>query len=219
MAVLAYIRVSTDEQTASGLGLEAQEAAIRARYDTVASTYRDEGYSGADSKRPALLACIDALRRGDVLAVAKRDRLARDVFLSAWIQKEVKRRGARIESAAGEGTEGDDPASVLLRHVIDAFAEFERAVIGARTSAALQAKAKRGEKTGGTCPIGYTVDQSGHLAPNEDEQEAVGIICELKACGFSLRQIATRLERDGVTVRGKTTWHPQTVSNILKKAA
>mgnify|MGYP001457642550 CR=1 FL=1 len=102
MAVLAYIRVSTDEQTASGLGLEAQEAAIRARYDTVASTYRDEGYSGADSKRPALLACIDALRRGDVLAVAKRDRLARDVFLSAWIQKEVKRRGARIESAAGE---------------------------------------------------------------------------------------------------------------------
>ena len=199
MAVLAYIRVSTDEQTASGLGLEAQEAAIRARYDTVASTYRDEGYSGADSKRPALLACIDALRRGDVLAVAKRDRLARDVFLSAWIQKEVKRRGARIESVAGEGTEGDDPASVLPRHVIDALAEFERAVIGARTSSALQAKAARGEKTGGTVPIGFDVDESG--------QEVIAIIRELKARGYSLRQIAAQLEHDGVTVRGKTTWH------------
>jgi site-specific DNA recombinase len=219
MATVGYIRVSTSEQSESGLGLAAQESAIRARYDDVETIYEDRGCSGADSKRPGLMAAIEALRRGDILAVAKLDRLSRERFLSAWIEKECVRRGARVVSVAGEGTQDDDPASVLLRHIVDAFAQFERAQIGARTSAALQAKASRGEKTGGDTPIGYDVDEDGHLTPNVNEQEVIAIIRELKVRGYSLRQISAQLERDSVAVRGKTTWHPQTVSNILKKAA
>lgn len=51
-----------------------------------------------------------------------------------WIEKEVKKRGARIISAAGEGTESDDPGQILMRRMVDAFAEYERAIIKRRTS-------------------------------------------------------------------------------------
>ena len=85
--------------------------------------------------------------------VAKRDRLARDMMLSCWIQKEVKRRGARVVSVAGEGTESDDPSAVLMGQMIDAFAQYERSIIGVRTAAALAAKRRRGEKTGGMSPL------------------------------------------------------------------
>ena len=134
-ASIAYLRVSTDEQANSGLGL-----GLDAQLDAI---YRDEGHSGSDLKRPALMDAIDALSAGDVLVVAKRDRLARDTFFSAWIEKEAKRRGARILSAAGEGTENDDPASVLMRNIIDSFAQYERDLIAARTKAALEQKRRK----------------------------------------------------------------------------
>ena len=81
-ASIAYLRVSTDEQANSGLGLDAQLDAIIAAVGQPDAIYRDEGYSGSDPKRPALMDAIDALSAGDVLVVAKRDRLARDTFFS-----------------------------------------------------------------------------------------------------------------------------------------
>jgi DNA invertase Pin-like site-specific DNA recombinase len=88
------------------------------------------------------------LKPGDSLLVAKRDRLGRDPIVVAMIESAVVRKGARIVSAAGEGTEGDEPSHVLMRHLIDAFAEYERLIIVARTKAALQAKKARGERVG-----------------------------------------------------------------------
>ena len=99
---------------------------------------------------------IATLGKGDVLLVAKRDRIGRlDPMAMAMIEAAVRRRGARIVSAAGEGTESDDPSSILMRRMIDAFAEYERLIIGARTKAGLGAKRRRGEKvTGGAIPYG-----------------------------------------------------------------
>jgi DNA invertase Pin-like site-specific DNA recombinase len=71
---------------------------------------------------------------------AKRDRLARDSFLAVLIEREATRAGARIVSAAGEGTDTDDPAAVFTRRILDAVAELERALTAARTRAALRAK-------------------------------------------------------------------------------
>jgi len=122
----AYLRVSTQEQAESGLGLEAQVAAITKAFGEPGAVYSDEGISGSKADRPALGELLDSLQPGDVVAVAKRDRLARDLFLTLWVEKEAKKAGARIVSAAGEGTENDDPASGLMRHMVDAFAEYER---------------------------------------------------------------------------------------------
>src|SRR6187455_734469 len=118
---IGYLRVSTDQQAESGLGLEAQEAAIRSAASRakleVVSVFVDAGTSGklAIEDRPVLMEAVGALRRGDVLLVAKRDRLARDVIAIALIERLIAKRGARVISAAGEGTDSDDPSGMLMR--------------------------------------------------------------------------------------------------------
>jgi DNA invertase Pin-like site-specific DNA recombinase len=159
---IGYRRISTVEQAGSGLGLDAQQTAIAAAAARLelplADTFTDAGISGGLplEQRPALLAALDAIRRGDVLIVAKRDRLGRDVLNVAMFERLAERKGARIVSAAGEGTDTNDPTSRLMRQIVDCFAEYERAIIRARTCAALQVKKARGERVGGI-PFGYSV--------------------------------------------------------------
>jgi site-specific DNA recombinase len=220
MANLAYLRVSTDEQAESGLGLEAQLAAIRKAVGEPDAVFRDEGISGSKANRPGLLAALEALGEGDALVVAKRDRLARDTYLALWIEKEAKKRGAQIHSAAGEGN-GNDPAAQLMRTLVDAFATYERQQIGIRTAAALERKRAKGEKTGGDVPFGFSLSEDGiHLEANEREQEALAIIRELRERGYALRAICEELEARGVqTKRGGKKWNSGTVQRILKRAA
>src|SRR5262245_29589625 len=125
---IGYCRVSTDQQRESGLGLDGQRAAIEQTATRLqlhlAQTFTDAGLSGSlgVNDRPALADALNALRRGDVLIVAKRDRIARDAFVSVLIERETARRGARIVSAAGEGTDTDDPSAVFTRRILDAVA-------------------------------------------------------------------------------------------------
>jgi DNA invertase Pin-like site-specific DNA recombinase len=168
--IFAYLRVSTGEQAESGAGLKAQEDACQ-RWATrggagLAGEYRDEGVSGTAplEARQGLLAALGKLKAGDVLLVAKRDRLARDPIVLAMIEAAVARRKARIVSAAGEGTEGDGPSDVLMRRIVDAFAEYERLVIRARTKAALVAKKARRERTGSSSPFPKSSKPSSSLA-------------------------------------------------------
>ncbi len=222
MKAIAYTRVSTTEQAESGLGLAAQEASCRscaARLGLALTVVvADQGISGATEleRRPGLLEAIGLLGRGDVLIVAKRDRLGRDPLIVAMIEATIRRRGAKIVSAAGEGTEGDGPADVLMRRLVDAFAEYERLLIGARTKAALQAKRRRGERAGAV-PFGYTADDQGRLTPNPDEQEVVALVRSLRAGGMSIRAIANSLNERRVPSRGEA-WHPTTIARLLKVA-
>ena len=85
-------------------------------------TFINAGTSGglAIEDRPVLLEAVAALKCGDVLLVAKRDRLGRDVIAVAMIERLVSKRGARVVSAAGEGTDSDDPSALLMRRLITA---------------------------------------------------------------------------------------------------
>lgn len=219
MATIAYLRVSTQQQMQSGAGLDAQLDACTRFAGELAGVYRDEGVSGKTGldKRPSLLTAIAELGKGDVLIVAKRDRLGRDPLVVAMIESAVRRKGARIVSAAGEGTDSDAPTDILMRRMVDAFAEYERLIIGARTKAALQAKKARGERTG-SIPYGFRCDDGVNLVKDETEQTAIALIIELNDKGLSLRNIAMRLEKSGHQSRGKS-WHPQTIKNILKEVA
>ena len=220
---VAYLRVSTDDQA---LGPEAQRAAIlrwaaSAGIEVVAWC-EDLGVSGGAplDKRPGLLEALAALpvNGAGVLVVAKRDRLARDVMTAAMTEAAAARVGARVLSAAGEGTEGeaDDPAGLLMRRLIDAFSEYERALIGSRTRAALAVKRARGERVG-SVPLGSTVAADGvHLAPDLAEARALDLIAELRADGLSLRAIAAELNARGVPARGER-WHPTTVARVLRR--
>jgi site-specific DNA recombinase len=222
-----YTRVSTTEQADSGAGLQAQEDAARrfaaAQGWTVAGVFTDAGVSGAAGleKRPALLEAISTLTRGGVLVVAKLDRVSRgEPLAAAMIEAAVARKGARIMSAAGEGTESDEPTAVLMRRMVQAFAEYERLIIGARTRAALQAKSRRGERVG-QVPYGYTLAADGiALEPVAGELAVVEKLRQMRAAGHTLRAIAAELTRQGFLTReGKPTWAHTTVASILRRAA
>lgn len=226
MQAIIYLRVSTDEQAKSGAGLAAQLDSCR-RWATAAGAdaigpFSDEGISGAAGldKRPSLLAAIASLRKGDVLLVAKRDRLGRDSLVIAMIEAGVNRKGARIVSAAGEGTEGDEPTDVLMRRIVDGFSEYERLIIKARTKAALQAKSKRGERVG-RIPYGFTLADDGvQLIENPSEQKVLQLVAELRAAGYSLRAIAAELTARKIPTKGrKQGWCQSTLQRIVARAA
>jgi DNA invertase Pin-like site-specific DNA recombinase len=189
MNTYAYLRVSTSDQ-AERMGLTAQEDACR-KVGTLTQVFRDEGVSGATPlhKRPGLLAAISTLRKDDILVVAKRDRLGRDTIIVAMVEAAVSRKGARIVSAAGEGN-GDTPSDQLMRRLVDAFAEYERAIIRARTSDALASKRRRGERTG-HIPFGYKLARDGtHLEPSSHEQKLLKRIRAMRKADLSWRDIA-----------------------------
>jgi DNA invertase Pin-like site-specific DNA recombinase len=227
-------RVSTDEQAESGLGLEAQEAACRLCATRLGlelvSVHADEGVCSVDpiDKRPGLLEAIASLTKGDVLIVAKRDRLGRDPIVVAMIEAAVRRRGARIVSAAGEGTEGDGPTDVLMRRIVDAFGEYERLIIKARTKAALAVKRSRGEKTGGAVEFGFErgpdrIGNGGRIIKTvvdcPAEQAIIELMRSLRAGGMSLQAIAGELTSRGIERREGGKWEHSYISRLLRKTA
>ncbi len=219
MNFIAYLRVSTDQQALSGAGLDAQHDACRRVAGDLAGVYRDEGVSGKTGldKRPALLQAIAQLLKGDVLIVAKRDRLGRDPLVVAMIESAVQRKGARIVSAAGEGTDSDSPSDILMRRMVDAFAEYERLIIGARTKSALQAKKQRGERVG-HIPFGMQLSADGiHLEECAKEQATLRKIELLHQSGMSLRKIADELNEQGIFKRGEEKWNHVNLHHVCKR--
>jgi DNA invertase Pin-like site-specific DNA recombinase len=216
--VVAYIRVSTEEQH---LGPEAQLAAIELwatrQGVTVVAVHRDLGVSGATplADCAGLMAALEDLRvhAAGLLVVAKRDRLARDVMKSAMAEARAEALGARIVSAAGEG-DGTDPAAKLMRTIIDAFAEYERLIIGARTKAALAVKKTKAERIGGI-PYGFS-DVDGKLVPNEDEQRVILEAKYLSSTGLSMRGICAKFAVEGVVFRNFSWNSPAHADRLLK---
>ena len=230
MKAIAYRRCSTTEQADSGLGLAAQLAAVEgaaARLGLVlASVFDDAGVSGKTEaeERTGFMGALAVLEKGDTLLVAKRDRLGRDPIAVAMLERLVARKGARIVSAAGEGTESDDPSAVLMRRMVDAFAEYERLIIGARTKSALKALRGLGVRLGGEA-LGWArsegIDAAGRriVVAVEEELRAVAVAKALRAQGLSLRAIAERLAADGYAPKGGGRWYAATVARALKGAA
>jgi DNA invertase Pin-like site-specific DNA recombinase len=207
-------------QADSGAGLTAQDRACQAYADrmgwSVAGVYQDAGVSGSTGldRRPGLMAATGELARGAILLVAKRDRLGRDPIKVAMIESYVKRKGARCVSAAGEGTEDDDPTNVLMRRMVDAFAEYERLIIAARTKAAMAVVRSRGQRVGDV-PYGFRLAEDGRsLEVDESEQAAVALVMAANREGFSLREIGRMLDEQECEPRGKA-WHANTVKRIV----
>lgn len=118
---VGYLRVSAQSQVESGLGLEAQRAAIEAAAQrqglTLGGVFTDAGVSGSldADDREGLLAAIQQLRRGDVLLVAKRDRLGRDVIKVETIGRLIERKGARVVLALADEPSGRATTQVRRR--------------------------------------------------------------------------------------------------------
>jgi DNA invertase Pin-like site-specific DNA recombinase len=223
MKFIAYMRVSTDEQS---LGLDAQKFACESYCQKLGhelgAVFSDEGLSGAlpFTKRAGIMNAIASLNKGDVLLVAKRDRLVRgDVLAMAMLEAAVVRKKARIVSVAGEGTENEDPSSVLMRRMVDAFGEYERSIIKSRTSAALQAKKSKGQRVG-HIPFGHRLAADGvHLEMDELEQEILQQMRDLRQSGLTYREIAQEMNNKKAFNRGGKNWLHESVYKMMKRAA
>jgi DNA invertase Pin-like site-specific DNA recombinase len=215
---VAYIRVSKDDQK---LGPEAQRAQIEAwaarEGVQVAAWCVDQGVCSVTpiDQRPALGEALAALRTcsAGVLVVAKRERISRDVVLTAMVERTAASCGAVVQSAAGEGN-GSSPADQFMRTVVDGAAQYERALIRARTKAALAAKSARGECVG-QVPYGF-VREGARLVAVESEQATIARARFLAAGGQSLRAVASQLAVEGHVSRKGSTFSACQVARMVE---
>ena len=223
-----FTRVSTKTQGESGLGLEAQmtvclEWAKKHGY-TVAGRFQEvvSGRATID-KRVELVRAIQSLEKGVVLLVAKRDRLSRgDALCMAMVEKAVERKGAKIISASGEGSDEEGgPSSLLIRRMIDAFSEYEALLISTRTKAALDAKRTRGEKLGGQLPYGKTLKRGKitNLPSENEEQRVIEIVKRLIEQERSFHYIGKTLTKMGHRNRRGGVFQSIQVRRILTNNA
>ena len=221
--VIGYVRVSTGDQA---LGPEAQRRAMLAWCEAqrckMIDVFCDHAVGGAApaDQRPGLSAALAGVKQhgAGILLVATRDRLARDTLIAALADQRAQQLGAVIRAVDGSGNT-DTPEGLLVRRIVDAFAEYERLTIQARTKAALAVKRSRRERISRDPPYGWQLSRDGtHIEPEPREQAAVALAKKLRRSGLSLRRIAHRLAKRGYTPRAATRWHPQTISSITKRS-
>ena len=207
---IAYVRVSTARQGRSGLGLEAQQAAL-ARfaevegYDLIQTFEEVETGKGADAldRRPQLAAALKAAKRMKApIIVAKLDRLSRDVhFIS----------GLMTHKTPFIVTELGADADPFMLHLYAALAEKERRLISQRTRDALAAKKAQGARLGGLNAGGIkrrdeALDRAEQLRP---------VFVEL--AGLSTRAVAALLNERKIPTPAGGLWHSVTVIRVQKR--
>ena len=225
MGAIGYARVSTERQAERGLGLDVQETAIRAtareRGYKLARIVRDEGVSGAVEDRPGLGELLEALSAGDVVIVARLDRLARDLLTQEFLLRDIRRRGADVISCSAAESDylsddPQDPTRKLIRQVLGAVSEFERSLIRLRLSRGRAAKAARGGFAYGSPPFGARSEDRA-LVPEPREAEAVAFARKLRAQGASYRGICAALTDAGYKPRRAACWHPMVIRRVLAR--
>jgi DNA invertase Pin-like site-specific DNA recombinase len=220
--LVAYYRVSTREQGKSGLGIDAQRAAVarfaEAEGFEVASEFTEvETGKGADAldRRPQLAAAlVEARRQGKApVAVAKLDRLSRDVhFISGLMAHRTPFLVAEL---------GPDVEPFLL-HLYAALAEKERSLISQRTKAALAAAKARGQSLGNPrlSEARAIAHAASRAVADAHADTVLPAIREAQAAGAkTLRQIVAALNARGIATARGGKWDPTTVRNIIRRAA
>ena len=207
---VAYYRVSTDRQGQSGLGLEAQQAAVASYRENIVAEFT-EIESGKIDSRPQLAAALELCRKLDAsILIAKIDRLSRDAAFLLTLRK----AGVDIVAA-------DMPHAGTLEFGIRAVvAQHEREEISKRTKAALQAAKARGVRLGSPNPSAGAAVTS--AAADEYASTVAPIVRSIvaKMGAASLRAIAQQLQAHGVqTARGGTAWSPSSVANLMQRIA
>lgn len=224
--MIAYLRVSTDRQGKSGLGIEAQAAAV-AQYVSQAdceliATYTEieTGKKDTLANRPELQKAISHSRRAKAtLVVAKLDRLARSVAVTSLLHQ------SNIDFVCV-----DNPsANRLTVQILAAVAEAEARSISERTRAALAAYKSRGGKLGASLPKCRNLDGAARRKGTVTAalvnirnatvaySDLAPTIRDLRGNGSTLREIAVALNTEGQTTRRGKPWNAMQVKRVLDR--
>lgn len=223
MKIVTYIRVSTDKQGRSGLGLEAQKAAIAAYAKTanaVTVAEYQEVESGTNNARPELQKALKHARvTGSTLVIAKLDRLSRNAAFLLNLQDSSVPFVACDIPAANAMTVG----------IMAVMAQAEAKAISERTKAAMQAAKARGKTFGnpnGAAPLRRA--GKGNAASVETMKanaltrahDLADVLEDLEQKGFTtLSAIADELNRRGIETPREKRWHASSVANLKRRLA
>lgn len=207
MRVLAYVRVSTEEQSDSRAGLEAQRAAIKAECErrgwTIVEVIEDAGFSAKDLRRPGVRAALEQLERkeADGLVVSKLDRLSRSMIDFTSVMATAQKQGWALV-ALDCAVDTTTPAGEAMAHVLATFAQFERRLIGQRTREALAVKRAQGVRLG---------------RPQSISPRLARRIRSMRNRGLTLQAICNKLNNEGIpTPRGGSVWRPTSLRAVLR---
>jgi DNA invertase Pin-like site-specific DNA recombinase len=222
-AFVEYLRVSTDKQGRSGLGLEAQREAVRRLIgpgDRIAQTLT-EVESGRVNSRPQLNAALEACRKtGATLLIGKLDRLSRNVaFIAGLMESGVKFIAADMPSAKD-----------FELHIRAALAQEERRLISERTRQALAAAKARGVQLGGYRGRALSTDERKRGAKASAKARSVKaalgaaqvlpVIAELREAGvMTLSGLASALNAKGITTARGGRWQAGQVKRVMRACA
>ena len=216
-----YLRVSTQEQADSGLGLAAQEArckalcAVKGWPDAV--IYADEGISGTlgPDKRPQLGLLLAAIDAGQISAVIVLDlsRLGRTVKIITSLVETFEAAGVAFVSVK-ESFDTSTAMGRAMLNIVAVFGQLERDLTAERTRAALSERGKQDGEMGGRLPYGYIRGESG-LAIEPRAAALVRTIFALRASGETLQAIADTVQPLASGPRGGL-WYPSTIREVLQ---
>lgn len=220
---IAYYRVSTQKQGASGLGMEAQrEAVLRFLHGgengLVEEFIETETGKGANAlyKRPQLRAALDACRRtGAKLLIAKLDRLARNVHFITRLMEAAKGNGRNaVKFVACDMPDAND----LTIHLMAAFAEHEAKRISERTKEALTMAKKRGVVLGATGAANLRPNLKGRQADADAFAERLnGQVEGFKLRGLTQRQMVEELNTLGIEAPRGGRWSQVQLQRVLAR--
>lgn len=217
-----YVRVSTQQQGRSGLGLEAQHAAIRAYVRDHGGKLVDtleEVESGAHNGRPKLAEALKSCGQlGCILVIAKLDRLSRNALFLLQLQES----GLDFVCCDMPG------ANKLTIGIMALLAQQERELISDRTKDALAAAKARGVKLGywshrdakDTLAGHRGSAKGGEAVKAKADARAEGladVVRGKRAEGLSFARIADYLNAKGYLTARRGRWHPTTVKNLLAR--
>jgi DNA invertase Pin-like site-specific DNA recombinase len=209
----AYLRVSGKGQVDCD-GFPRQALAIKAYAAShgvkIVQEFREKGISGSNEleNRPAFMEMLTALHADGVklVLVESLGRLARDLMVQESIIHDLKRNGFEIISVQEPDLCSGDPSRTLMRQIMGAFHQYEKAMIVSKLRGARQ----RMKAATGTCegrkPFGH----------HESEKAAIERMAGLQASGMSIRAIAAKLNAEGVATRTGKAWRDAVVGRILK---
>lgn len=216
--VAVYTRVSTEDQAKEGFSLAAQEERLRAycqaRGWEIAGTYRDDGHSGRNVRRPAYQRMMEERDRWDTILVLKMDRIHRNSRHFMEMMEGLGEVGKDFVSA----TESLDTTTAMGRFVMDIIqriAQLESEQIGERVYIGMSQKAKTGPGVlGFPAPLGYEVSE-GTLRIIDREAVVVRDIFERARTGKTMDEIAKELNARHVLTKRGREWTAVKVYRIL----
>ena len=163
-----------------------------------------------------MLKLVDG-KKVQAVIVAKLDRLTRSVKDLCELLERFERRGVALISVA-ESLDTGSAAGRLVINIMTAVSQWEREAIGERTRDALSHKRRNGERVG-NLPYGYRLAEDGlHLEADTAEQDVVARVVELRA-DHTLRQIAARLNDQGLRTRRGSPWRLESVARVVNSSS